>query len=105
VSASASLNLPLRHFFRCKHTKTDEARTGFDLGFGERCEASGQFSSPDVALCGEHPEIGAILLECSNLPPYAHAVQSITNRPVFDFLTMIDYVRAAGRRKAYRGNF
>jgi hypothetical protein len=58
-----------------------------------------------AALCREHPEIGAILLECSNLPPYAHAVQSITNRPVFDFLTMIDHVRAASRRKAYRGNF
>lgn len=57
------------------------------------------------ALCAEHPEIGAILLECSNLPPYAHAVQSKTGRPVFDFVTMIDYVRAASRRRAYAGHY
>ncbi|EJT02063.1 aspartate/glutamate racemase family protein [Rhizobium sp. CCGE 510] len=57
------------------------------------------------ALCEEHPEIGAILLECSNLPPYAHAVQARTGRPVFDFLTMTDYVRAAGRRHTYQGNY
>lgn len=56
-------------------------------------------------LCKEHPQIGAILLECSNLPPYAHAVQAGTGRPVFDFLTMIDYVRAASRRAMYRGNY
>ncbi|MDQ6433914.1 aspartate/glutamate racemase family protein [Mesorhizobium sp. LHD-90] len=57
------------------------------------------------ALCGDHPEIGAILLECSNLPPYAHAVQARTGRPVFDFLTMIDFVRSAGRRKPFSGNY
>ena len=57
------------------------------------------------ALCAEHPAIGAILLECSNLPPYAHAVQARTGRPVFDFLTMIDLVQAASRRSAYRGNY
>jgi Asp/Glu/hydantoin racemase len=57
------------------------------------------------ALCREHPRIGAILLECSNLPPYAHAVQARTGRPVFDFLTMIDHVRAASRRSPYRGGY
>ena len=57
------------------------------------------------ALCAAHPHIGAILLECSNLPPYAHAVQRATGRPVFDFLTMIDHVRAAGRRRPYRGEY
>ena len=57
------------------------------------------------ALCRDHPEIGAILLECSNLPPYAHAVQTRTGRPVFDFLTMIDFVRSAGRRKPFSGNY
>lgn len=57
------------------------------------------------ALCREHPEIGAILLECSNLPPYAHAVQQKTGRVVFDFVTMINYVRAATHRKAYVGTY
>lgn len=56
-------------------------------------------------LCAAHPAIGAILLECSNLPPYAAAVQKATGRPVFDFVTMTDYVRAAGRRRAYIGHY
>ncbi|MBW7921110.1 MAG: aspartate/glutamate racemase family protein [Rubellimicrobium sp.] len=56
-------------------------------------------------LCDAHPAIGAIVMECSNLPPYAHAVQAATGRPVFDFLTMIDHVRAATRRRRYAGHY
>lgn len=57
------------------------------------------------SLCDNCPEIGALLLECSNLPPYAHAVQAVTRRPVFDFLTMIDHVQAACRRRPYQGTY
>jgi len=39
--------------------------------------------------------IRAILLECSNLPPYAAAVQQATGLPVYDFVTMLHYVRSA----------
>ncbi|MDX8533278.1 aspartate/glutamate racemase family protein [Mesorhizobium sp. VK25A] len=56
-------------------------------------------------LVAQHPEVGAILLECSNLPPYAAAVQRATGRHVFDFLTMIDFFQAAGRRQAYQGGY
>ena len=38
------------------------------------------------------PNIGAILLECSDLPPYSAAVQEALKLPVFDFVTMIKYV-------------
>lgn len=56
-------------------------------------------------LCAEYPSIGAILLECSNMPPYAHAVQKATGRPVYDFLTMINTVQSAARRKPYQGEY
>jgi hypothetical protein len=52
-----------------------------------------------------HPETGAILLECSNLPPYAHAVQRATRRPVFDFTTLINYMHQAFHRKPFSGIF
>ncbi len=52
-----------------------------------------------------HPETGAILLECSNLPPYAHAVQQATRRPVFDFTTLINYMHHAFHRKPFSGIF
>ena len=43
------------------------------------------------ALVAEDPSIGAIVLECSLLPPYARAVQDATGVPVFDFINLIDY--------------
>ncbi|BBO84636.1 aspartate/glutamate racemase family protein [Desulfosarcina ovata] len=57
-----------------------------------------------VALVDRYPDIGAMLLECSDLPPFAHAVQAATGRPVFDFITMIRYVKSALDQRPYRGN-
>jgi len=50
-----------------------------------------------------HPDIGAIVLECSDLPPYAAAVQAAVNLPVFDFITMIQYVHSALVRRPFQG--
>ena len=60
----------------------------------------------DVAreLVSRDPSVGAILLECSDLPPFAHAVQAATGRPVFDFITMIRYVHSAFSRRPYQGS-
>ena len=55
------------------------------------------------SLVSSNPEIGPILLECSNMPPYAHAVQKATGRPVFDFTTLIDAFCAAGLRRPFEG--
>lgn len=59
----------------------------------------------DVAtrLVQQNPDIGSILLECSDLPPYAHAVQTAVGLPVFDFFTMINYVHTALVRKPFHG--
>ena len=56
-----------------------------------------------TALIQNHPDIGSILLECSDLPPYAHAVQKAVNLPVFDFFTMINYVHTALVRSPFSG--
>jgi hypothetical protein len=48
-------------------------------------------------------KVKAILLECSNLPPYAAAVQEAVNLPVYDFITMINYVFSAVVRKGFDG--
>jgi len=49
------------------------------------------------------PEIGALLLECSDLPPYGPAIQQKTQLPVFDFFTMIHYVHTALVKKEFLG--
>ncbi len=50
-----------------------------------------------------HPEIGALVLECTNMPPYARAVQEVLNIPVFDVVTMICQVHAALKPRAFPG--
>jgi hypothetical protein len=54
-------------------------------------------------LVSEDDRIRAILLECSDLPPYAAAVQEAVNLPVFDFTTMINYVFSGLVRKPFEG--
>jgi hypothetical protein len=46
---------------------------------------------------------GAILLECSVLPPYARAVHQATGLPVFDYITMINYVFQTLEPHGYHG--
>lgn len=57
-----------------------------------------------LGLCSENPDMGAILLECSMLPPYAAAVQEATGLPVFDYISMIDYVHSTVVKQRYRGS-
>ncbi len=54
-------------------------------------------------MVNKDPDIAAIVLECSDLPPYAAAVQAAVQRPVFDFITMIQYVHSALVRRPYQG--
>jgi len=56
-------------------------------------------------LVAEHEDIGAILLECSDMPPYAYMVQDAVNLPVFDFITMINWAHQAVTQKPYYGHF
>jgi len=51
----------------------------------------------------EDPRIKVILLECSCLPPYGAAVQEAVNLPVFDYITMINYIYSAVVKKKYEG--
>ena len=37
----------------------------------------------------EHPDLGAILLECTDLPPFADTVRKALNLQVYDLLTMV----------------
>lgn len=48
------------------------------------------------------PAIRAVLLECSNLPPYAAAVQRAVGLPVYDFVTMVHHVHSALLRAPFR---
>lgn len=41
------------------------------------------------------PEAGAIVCECTNLPPFRSIFQEVTNLPVFDIVTLVKYIRSS----------
>lgn len=47
------------------------------------------------SLVQNAPDVGAILLECGNLPPYAAAIRAGTGRPVFHLLDAAKLMMAA----------
>lgn len=55
------------------------------------------------AVAARDPAVRALLLECSLLPPYAAAVQAAVGLPVFDYITMINFVFSAVVRRPYAG--
>ena len=54
-------------------------------------------------VCEAHPEVDSILLECSDLPPYAAAIQRATGLPVFDFITLAKWVESVVVQRSYYG--
>ena len=51
----------------------------------------------------ENPDVGAIVLECTNMPPFTKAVHEATGLPVFDIINLIKYVHDAIEPKQYCG--
>jgi Asp/Glu/hydantoin racemase len=52
-------------------------------------------------LLATHADIGAIVLECTNMPPYAHALRAALGLPVFDIYSMITWFHAGLRPRDF----
>jgi hypothetical protein len=46
-------------------------------------------------LVALHPDVGAIVLECTNMPPYTADIQRETGLPVFDIVSLVTMVHGA----------
>jgi len=46
-------------------------------------------------LVVDHPDVGAIVLECTNMPPYAADIQRETGLAVFDIVSLVTMVHGA----------
>jgi len=51
----------------------------------------------------ENPDVGAIVLECTEFPPYAHAIQDAVRLNIWDFVTMTKFMHAGAMQKPYTG--
>jgi Asp/Glu/hydantoin racemase len=56
-------------------------------------------------LVASNPLVGAVVLECTNMPPFAAAVQQAVSLPVFDIVTLINMVHESITRRPYAGHF
>ncbi len=54
------------------------------------------------ALVAAHPEVGAIVLECTNMPPYAAALQAALGLPVHDVISLGTWLQGGLRPRRWR---
>ena len=54
-------------------------------------------------LVEDHPEMGALVIECTDLPPFAHLIQEKIRRPVFDIVTLTNMVYETLLRTPFQG--
>jgi hypothetical protein len=81
------------------------------LGLEQCAEWNRMFAEPDAGIdldlierevlgtallaLEAHPGIRAFVLECTDLPPYSEAIRRQSGLPVFDFITMVNYLHSA----------
>ena len=99
LSAGAPLDTPVvgtengREFFRViiKGEKDD-----MDIALAEQ-----DIVDAGRELIARHPDVGAIVLECTNMPPYAAALQAAVGLPVYDIYSLITWFHAGLRARAF----
>ena len=66
-----------------------------DLPTLDETDAQAQVLAAARRLRARHPEIDVLVLECTNLPPYAPALRRATGLPVLDVVTLLNARMAA----------
>ncbi len=73
---------------------------------GEKEEMDVALAAADILdagrdLVSSHADIGAIVLECTNMPPYAFALRDTLGLPVFDIYSLITWLHAGLRPREF----
>ncbi len=77
------------------------------LILGEKDDLDVSLAAQDILEAGRrllsrHPEVGAIVLECTNMPPYASSLRDALGVPVFDIYSLITWWHSGLRPRAFR---
>ena len=73
---------------------------------GEKQDMDIALAAADILAAGRtlvsrHPDIGAIVLECTNMPPYAFALREVLGLPVYDIYSLITWLYAGLRPREF----
>jgi Asp/Glu/hydantoin racemase len=86
---------------------TERGREFFrTLILGEKEDMDVERAEQDIldagrALMQSNPDIGAIVLECTNMPPYAAALRDAVGVPVYDIYSLITWFHAGIRPRRF----
>lgn len=58
-----------------------------------------------LAMQAAHPDLGALVLECTNMTPYAAAIRRATGLPVFSILSFVNWFQSGLSPKAWNSAF
>ena len=113
VTVEASSLTP-RHL-ECAGARPDTPVEGTEGGaefarvlLGDELELDVDRAREDVAaaarrLVERNRDVGAIVLECTNMPPYAAEVSRATGLPVYDFYSLVCWFQAGLRPRRFDG--
>ena len=65
-----------------------------------------RLAAQDILAAGRElvamsPDIGAILLECTNMPPYAFALRETLGLPVYDIYSLVTWLHTGLRPRQF----
>src|ERR1700722_4255387 len=98
-AAGVALDTPIagtetgREFFRVL-IKAEKPDLDVDLAAQDILDAG-------KGLLARYDDIGAIVLECTNMPPYANALREATGLPVYDIYSLITWFHAGLRPRDF----
>lgn len=67
-------------------------------------KAEEEFLRVGTAFYNSHPNMGAMVLECTGFPPFARALQREIDIPVFSYSTLLDYAYSVAVHRDFHGH-
>lgn len=86
VAVGARADTPIEGLASASRFRATLLENRAELDVDEAAEAT---TAAARRLVARHPEVVAIVLECTNMPPYAQAVRAVTGLPVHDITTLV----------------
>ena len=85
---------------------TDAGREFTRVLIGDQMQLDVAAAEQDIleagsALKARHPDLGALVLECTNMAPYSRALSDHLNLPVFDIVSFITWFHAGLRPREF----